>query len=150
MAIEGLNATSGKQCKLSTSDWQYSNRWASYSIKPTASRKRKLAPSAAAATDGSDRNELNVLELYSGRQARRHRSRASTTARAHTSPELAIGAAPRRCPSRRAALLRLACVTCLPQPWLVQRWAVVLRESYAGRRVAPQGALVMRVVQGGG
>lgn len=62
--VGGVNNSVGKDNALHVSEWRYSDRWASYTVDSSATRKRSLSTTDAAA---NRRDELNLLELYSGR-----------------------------------------------------------------------------------
>jgi hypothetical protein len=62
--VSGISGTTGDDNALHLSEWRYSDRWASYTIDPSAPRKRSLSKTDVAS---NQRDELNLLELYSGR-----------------------------------------------------------------------------------
>jgi len=62
--VGGINVPMDKDNALHVSEWRYSDRWASYTVDSSVIRKRSSSKTDSAA---NQHDELNLLELYSGR-----------------------------------------------------------------------------------
>jgi hypothetical protein len=62
--VGGVNVPLDQGSALHVSEWRYSDRWASYTVESSGPRKRSMPKADVTA---NQRDELNLLELYSGR-----------------------------------------------------------------------------------